>query len=186
MTFARCGRVSTRRSSSPTHDFVLGALRLLFVALLLLPPRAASAEGLEAGFGSAPLPIPDGGPLGGYGGLRDRRAEGLLDPPEARALVVERRGLRVGIVVVDLVISRPALRDALLEQAVSMDGRRCEGRDFRRERDSGSRCSVDCRSRSTATQALSNPTNVSGFTPQTSSTPPPKDKGNHRTARAVS
>ena len=114
MTFARCGRVSTRRSVKAS------ARGLLAVSLSLLPP-AAAAEGLLAGFGIAPLPVPEGGPLAGYGGLRDRLAEGLLDAPEARALVVEQGGVRVGLVTVDLVIARPAVRDAVLEQARAVE-----------------------------------------------------------------
>jgi hypothetical protein len=77
----------------------------------------AAAGELRAGFGVAALPTPEDAPLSGYGGLRDRRAESVLDPPEARALVFEAGELRVGLVTLDLVIARPLLRDALIEEA---------------------------------------------------------------------
>lgn len=101
-------------STAPRPRGAVLAGALLLGALL---PAAAPADELRAGFGTAPLPTPDGGPLGGYGGLRDRNARGQLDPPEARALVLDQAGVRIGLVAVDLVIVRPALRDALLERA---------------------------------------------------------------------
>jgi len=52
--------------------------------------------------------------MGGYGGLFTRRAQGLLDAPEVRALVVEDAGHRVAIASVDLVIARPDLREETL------------------------------------------------------------------------
>jgi len=51
--------------------------------------------------------------MAGYGGLRDRIAEGLLDPPEARALLIERGELRLALVALDLVIVRPELHDTV-------------------------------------------------------------------------
>ena len=67
------------------------------------------------GFGMAPLPSTPGESMGGYGGLATRHAEGVLDPPEARAIVFDRGELRVGLVALDLVIARPGLRDLVLE-----------------------------------------------------------------------
>jgi hypothetical protein len=89
------------------------------LALVLVVGLAgpASAEPLSVGFGSAPLPTPDGAGLAGYGGLRQRRAEGTLDVPDARAVVLDQGGLRVALVAIDILISRPALRDRLLEEA---------------------------------------------------------------------
>jgi hypothetical protein len=87
---------------------------LLILALVGSSPAAAGE--LRAGFGVAALPTPEGAPLSGYGGLRDRKAEGVLDAPEARALVLEQGDLRVGLVTLDLVIARPVLRDALVEE----------------------------------------------------------------------
>ena len=98
------------------------SLSLLVVALLPGAP-AAWAEGLRVGFGRAELPRPENGPLGGYGGLRDRRAQQLLDPPEARALVIEENGARIALVALDLVIIRPTLREGLrqLTEAYALD-----------------------------------------------------------------
>jgi len=89
------------------------ALPLLLALLLALASHSAAAERLHAGFGATPLPTPEAGPLAGYGGLFTRSATGVLNPPEARALVVERGARRLAIVAVDLVIVRPPLRDAL-------------------------------------------------------------------------
>ena len=85
------------------------------MVLALFAPAALAAE-LRAGFGTAKLPARIGGAIGGFGGLTTRRAEGTLDPPEARALVLEQGDLRVAIVALDIVIPRPNLRDALLEE----------------------------------------------------------------------
>jgi hypothetical protein len=87
---------------------------------LLVSASAARGDGLEAGFGAAPLPAPAGGVLGGYGGVFDRTATGVLDPPEARALVLASGPLRVGIVALDLVIARPALADLVAPRARSL------------------------------------------------------------------
>ncbi len=59
--------------------------------------------------------------MGGYGGLWDRNAEGTLDPPEARALVLDQGDLRVAWLTLDIVIVRPSLRDPLVEFARSLD-----------------------------------------------------------------
>ena len=90
-------------------------------ALCSLLAAPASAAPLRAGFAVASLPAPEGGPLAGYGGLRTRTARGLADPPEARVLVLESEELRVALVALDLVIIRPALRDALLGPARDLD-----------------------------------------------------------------
>ncbi len=102
-----------------SHQFALAAL-----LSALLAPALAASDPLRAGFGAAPLPAPLGGPLAGYGGLRDRRAAGVLDPPEARALLIERGGLRLALVALDLVIIRPSLHDAVREAAgdLALDG----------------------------------------------------------------
>jgi len=77
-------------------------------------PTPGRADGLRAGAAVAALPVPAGGPLGGYGGASDRRATGVLDPPQARALVLGSGALRVGLVTLDVVIVRPSLREAIL------------------------------------------------------------------------
>jgi hypothetical protein len=94
-------------------------LAALLVAALL--PGAARAEGLRAGFGTAPLPLPEGGPLAGYGGLRERTASGVLDPPEARALLLEAGATRVALVALDVLIARPRLREALVARTAGLD-----------------------------------------------------------------
>lgn len=86
-------------------------------ALLVLAALPAAGQELRAGFAVTPLPAPLGGPMGGYGGLRDRNATGLRDAPEARALVLESGDLRVAIVSLDLVIMRAPLRDAILARS---------------------------------------------------------------------
>jgi neutral/alkaline ceramidase-like enzyme len=87
----------------------------LIAAALALGAHGARAQQLRVGFGVEPLPAAAGESMGGYGGLVTRRADGVLDPPEARALVLERGELRVAIAALDIVIARPDLRDAVLE-----------------------------------------------------------------------
>jgi hypothetical protein len=61
-----------------------------------------------------------GAPLGGYGGLVDRKARSVLDPPESRALVLELEGSRLGIVALDIVIPRGELRAAVLAEVAPL------------------------------------------------------------------
>ena len=89
---------------------------LLFVLLLGIAPASGAVE-LRVGMGRTELPRPENGPLGGYGGWRDRSAHDMLDPPEARALVLDQDGLRVAVVSLDVVIIRPNLREGLQELA---------------------------------------------------------------------
>ncbi len=95
------------------------ACAVLAGALALAAPAPHAAE-LRAGLGVTSLPAPVGGAMGGFGGLITRRAEGTLDPPQARALVLEQAELRVAIVSLDIVIPRPHLRDAILEQVAGL------------------------------------------------------------------
>lgn len=60
--------------------------------------------------GTVALPAPAGGVLAGYAAPWDRRADGVLDAPEAHALVLESDELRVGLVTLDVLIARPELR----------------------------------------------------------------------------
>jgi hypothetical protein len=90
------------------------------VLALLVCVGGARASDLRVGFGVRPLPARDGEPLGGYGGLSTRRADGVLDPPEARALVLDAGELRVAIVTLDVVIARPNLRDLVVEATHSL------------------------------------------------------------------
>ena len=88
---------------------------LLLAAALAFGARAARADELRVGFGVAPLPAAPGESMGGYGGFTTRRADGVLDPPEARALLFDLGELRVAIVTLDVVITRPGLRDLVIE-----------------------------------------------------------------------
>lgn len=83
---------------------------------LLAAGGSALGGSLEAGAGVADLPASPGTPLGGYGGLRDRIATGTLDPPQARALLLASRELRVALIAVDIVIVTPAIRDQVVER----------------------------------------------------------------------
>jgi hypothetical protein len=91
----------------------------LALALGAASPAASGPEddALRAGFGEAPLPAPDGGPLAGYGGLRTRRADSVLDAPQARALVLERGDKRLALIAADLLIARPQLTEPLRAHA---------------------------------------------------------------------
>ncbi len=100
----------------------------LLACLLAISPVAADAE-LRVGLGTAALPAPAGGVLAGYAAPWDRRADGVLDAPEARALVLESEELRVGLVTLDVLIARPALRPVPNEDApqAPQSGARSEG-----------------------------------------------------------
>ena len=96
---------------------------LLLTAALAGLTSAGPATGseLRAGFGVAPLPVPANGVLAGYGGLHDRRAREVLDPPEARALLLERDGLRIAVIAMDLLIARPRLHAGVLAAVPHLD-----------------------------------------------------------------
>lgn len=96
------------------------ARALLAAALVCAAPVSDAAE-LRVGFGTSPLPARVDGAMGGFGSLITRRGEGTLDPPEARALVLEQGELRVAIVALDIVIARPNVRDDVLEQVAGLD-----------------------------------------------------------------
>jgi hypothetical protein len=100
-------------------------LRALLVGLLSAAACGAPhAQELRAGFGSAVLPAPEGGPLAGYGGIFERRASGVLDAPEVRVLLLERGELRVAIAAFDLLLIRPEIGAALrlADAARDVDG----------------------------------------------------------------
>jgi neutral ceramidase len=84
----------------------------------------ASAQELRVGLGVAALPTPPKSALAGYGGIFEREADGVLDVPEVRALVLERGDLRIALVCFDLLLIRPELRAGLLasDAARGLDG----------------------------------------------------------------
>ena len=114
MICAPYGHASTARRR-------LRARQVWLTAILAFGLSGADEGPLQVGFGRASLPAPEGAPLGGYGGLRDRRADGVLDPPEIRAVVFARGELRVALVVADLVIPRGALRTDLVAAAAGLE-----------------------------------------------------------------
>ncbi len=106
------------------------ARRLVAGALLLLLGREATAQHepsglpLRAGAAVVAISLPEGAPLGGYGGRGpSNHSEGQLAPVEARALVIAGRGgrPRVGIVTLDILIVTPALREAVRELAAPLE-----------------------------------------------------------------
>jgi hypothetical protein len=100
----------------PRLRFRPGLLLLVLpLALALVGARGAAedgtpARGLRAGAAAVALPAPIGSPLAGYNGAWDRIADSVLDPPEARALVFDDGATRIGIVALDILIVRPAVR----------------------------------------------------------------------------
>lgn len=104
-----------------SRDLARVSRALCLAAALWCWAAGARADELRIGFGVKPLPARVGESMGGYGGLTTRRATGVLDPPEARALVLEQGALRVGIVVLDVVIARPNVRDLVVEATHSLE-----------------------------------------------------------------
>jgi hypothetical protein len=104
----------------------LATALLVSAALLPAPSGAAPRPVLEAGAATAELAIPDGAPLGGYGGFPRRAiipdvlgrlphafwfrpSIGVNDAPRARGLVLEAGATRVLWIAVDLVGVDPTL-----------------------------------------------------------------------------
>lgn len=88
------------------------------VALLLLgAPTDVQAEPLLAGAATAPIEVPAGVPLAGFGNRGPgHHSDGSLAPVEARALWVENGEARVALVVLDVLIVWPSLRRAIVER----------------------------------------------------------------------
>lgn len=97
----------------------------LLVALLglALASPASAAGGLRVGAAAVSLAPPDGVPLAGFGNRGPgNRAEGVLAPVEARALVVKvPTGERVGVVVLDVLILWPSLRRAIASRVTDLE-----------------------------------------------------------------
>ena len=105
----RCGTIC-----KPCESVLFRTSTLLLVVLSASLPLAVESQELgRVGFGAAPLPAPEGDPLGGYGGLFSRNARGTRDTPQARALILEQSERRAALVVLDIVIARPDLRRGL-------------------------------------------------------------------------
>jgi hypothetical protein len=114
----------------PVTRASVGALALLGVLLAAVIAHAACEDCVVAGAGHAPLRVPPGTPLGGYGSLERRLllpdvlgrhphafwlkpSLGQRDPLGARALVLERDGVRVTWLALDVVAVDQALTDAI-------------------------------------------------------------------------
>ncbi len=98
----------------------LRALGVLGLALWLL---AAPAGALRAGAAAAPIELPPGVSLAGYGARgAGNRSQGTLAPVEARALVVEDADgePRVALVALDVLVVWPRLREAVAAQVADL------------------------------------------------------------------
>ncbi|MFQ5697790.1 MAG: neutral/alkaline non-lysosomal ceramidase N-terminal domain-containing protein [Myxococcota bacterium] len=117
-------RTRSRGSLALPRTALPVAVAVLLVALLgegaAASERQPGPAPLRAGFGIAPLPAPLGAGLAGYGGMRTRRARGILDSPEARALVLAQGGRRLALVSMDILIARPRIRAAALDAAAPL------------------------------------------------------------------
>jgi hypothetical protein len=93
----------------------------LLLTLSALPVRAA--EPLKAGASRADITPPVGYPMWGYAARHDAASQGVLDPLQARALVLESSGTRLAVVSLDLGraptrASMTSLRDRLRKQGI--------------------------------------------------------------------
>jgi neutral ceramidase len=82
---------------------------LLFVGAFLAV-GAARADGLQAGAARVDITPPTGFPMWGYGARHDAPSEGVLDPLQARALVLAADKERIALVSLDL--GRPPTRQS--------------------------------------------------------------------------
>ena len=76
--------------------------RLIFAILAASAAAPAWAGGLRAGAASADITPPAGYAMWGYAARKDSPSTGVLDPLQARALVLEADGRRVALVSLDL------------------------------------------------------------------------------------
>jgi hypothetical protein len=72
------------------------------VTVVLVGAAARGAEGLRAGAARADITPPTGHPMWGYGARHDAACEGVLDPLQARALLLEVGTERIALVSLDL------------------------------------------------------------------------------------
>jgi neutral ceramidase len=96
---------------------------LVWLGLALPTAGIAEAEGgLRAGAAARTLVLPDAVPLAGYGARGPgNRADGRLEPVEARAVILEADGGRVGLVVLDALLVSPDLRRAIAPAASELE-----------------------------------------------------------------
>jgi hypothetical protein len=77
-------------------------MRVLLVLSLLLIGSSARADGLRAGAAKIDITPPTGFPMWGYGARHDSPCQSVLDPLNARALVLQAGSERIALVSLDL------------------------------------------------------------------------------------
>ena len=76
--------------------------RLLLIGLYLILAESARADELKAGAAKIDITPPSGYPMWGYGARHDAASVGVLDPLQARALVLAAGNERIALVSLDL------------------------------------------------------------------------------------
>ena len=76
--------------------------RLLLIGLYLILAESARADELKAGAAKTDITPPNGYPMWGYGARHDAASVGVLDPLQARALVLAAGNERIALVSLDL------------------------------------------------------------------------------------
>ena len=96
---------------------------VLCVALMAAATAASEPTALRAGAAAVEIAAPADVPLAGYGARGPgNRAEGVLEPVSARALVLaDPDGTRLGVVVVDALLVTPDLRRAVAAGAADLE-----------------------------------------------------------------
>jgi hypothetical protein len=97
---------------------------LLLLALALVPTSLLRAGELSAGAAAVDITPPRGCPMAGYYSVRG--AEGTHDPLHSKALVLEKDGVRVALVALDLISTTRGLVEetrALIEKETGIPGK---------------------------------------------------------------
>jgi hypothetical protein len=84
-------------------------------------PRGSGA--LSAGWSRVELAVPPGAPLAGYGEREGAPNVGVLDPVYVRAFALESGGARVVLFTADLLLTSPAVAEAVAKQLAGTIGR---------------------------------------------------------------
>lgn len=84
--------------------------------------RTASAADLSAGAAKVDITPPIGFPMWGYGARHDAKCVGVLDPLQARALVLELSGKRIALVSLDLGRAPTRATTAAIRKRVEAEG----------------------------------------------------------------